>query len=70
MISEQEIKKIREYARGAIEDGHSGITITLAMDPVVMFALTGELLRLRKLQQILKNAVEAGNDRRVDQPQR
>lgn len=66
MISDEELKKLRRAAKQAIEDGRMGLTITLAMDPIKVFAITGEILRLRKMMGVLQNAVEAGHDRRPE----
>jgi hypothetical protein len=66
MINDEELKKIHSRAKRAIDDGHKGLTIVLAMDLVVMFALAGELLRLRILQRAFENAMDAGLKRSKD----
>lgn len=58
MINDEELKKIQSYAKQAVEDGGRGVAITLAMDPVVMFAITTELLRLRRMRTAFKYAVD------------
>lgn len=58
MIDDEKLKKIQEYAKQAVDDGRKGLAITLAMDPVVMFAMTSELLRLRKEKLTLEDYIE------------
>jgi len=62
MITDEDLKKIQWNARQAVEDGHSGVSITLAMDPVVMFAMASELLRLRRLQEVFEDTWEASRN--------
>jgi len=66
MINDEELRKIQSRAKRAIDDGHKGLTIVLAMDPVVVFALAGELLRLRVLQRAFENAMDTGLKRSKD----
>ncbi len=69
MINDEELKKIQWNAQKAIEYEGKGPTITMAMDPAVMFAMTTELLKLRRhlhalqtaAQQAVRRAAEAGN---------
>lgn len=50
MVTDELLKKIQWNAKRAIDDVGKGATITLAMDPVVMFALATELLKLRQIK--------------------
>jgi len=52
MIKDEELKKIQWNAQRAINDMGKGATITLAMDPAMMFAIASELLKLRSLQKV------------------
>jgi len=68
MISDEELKKIQRYSQRAIEDGRKGMAITLAMDPAVMFAIAGELLRWRKMSRAIEQytAVDGGSERTTE----
>jgi hypothetical protein len=60
MIKNEELEKLRIRANQAVEDSRKGLKITLAMDPVVLFAMAVELLRLRRLHEALQVAVDGG----------
>jgi hypothetical protein len=63
MVTNEELKKIQWNAQRAIDENGKGMMVTLAMDPVVVFAITSELLRMRKMQPVQENAEEVGDDR-------
>ena len=63
MVTDEILKKLKDNAWKIInEDERRGVTVTLAMDPVVVFAITSELLRMRKMQPEKEIAEEAGDD--------
>jgi hypothetical protein len=64
MVTDEELKKLQWNAKRAVEEGRGGIAVTLAMDPVVMFSVISELLRLRQMSQPVGNVMEGKNDQR------